>query len=164
MPHVTITLTEQVAAPVQKVFEFVTAKDVLPKIILGYGLLPRVVSTSASSGPWDTPGSFRIVYLSNHTSAREELTDYQPFSYFAYRTSGFTSALKYIARQGRGQWRFNPDASGTCVAWTYTFTASHWFTRPVLEVFVPLLWRGYMRGALRAVKAQTEGLEKAESL
>ena len=163
MPYVTITLTEQVDAPVQKVFAFVTAKDVLPKILLGYGLLPRIVSTSGSAGPWDEPGSFRTVHLSNRTSAREELTDYQPFGYFAYRTSDFTSALKYIVRQGRGQWRFTPDNLGTRIAWTYTFTASHWSTQPVLAAFVPLLWRGYMRGALRQVKVQTERLEAAAS-
>lgn len=156
MPHVTITLTEQVDAPAQRVFAFVTAKNVLPKILLGYGPLPRVVSTSESVGPWDEPGSFRIVHLSNHTSAREESTDYRPFSYFAYRTNDFTSALKYIACQGRGQWRFTAEAGGTRIVWTYTFTASHWFMQPILKVFVSLLWRGYMRGALRQVKAQTE--------
>lgn len=156
MPHVTIILTEQVDAPIQQVFAFVTAKNVLTKILLGYGPLPRVVSTSESVGPWDEPGSFRLVYLSNHTSAREELTDYRPCSYFAYRTSDFTSTLKYLARQGRGQWHFAAEAGGTRIAWTYTFTASHWFMQPVLKVFVSLLWRGYMRGALRQVKAQTE--------
>lgn len=164
MAHVTITLTERVDAPVQKVFDFVTAKNVLPKILLGYGILPRVVSTSESVGPWDEPGSFRTVHLSNRTSAREELTEYKPFDYFAYRTSDFTSVLKYVVRQGRGQWRFTPDGLGTRIVWTYTFTASHWFMKTVLEIFVSLLWRGYMRGALRQVKAQTERLEATASL
>lgn len=164
MARITLTITEQISAPTKRVFEFITAKNVLPKILLGYGPLPRVVATSESVGPWDKPGSFRIVQLSNNTTAREELTDYRPFSYFAYRTSDFTSVLRYVARQGRGQWRFTPNEQGTHthVTWTYTFTASHWAMWPVLAVFVPLLWRGYMRGALRQVKAQTEQLEKAE--
>ena len=156
MPHVTITLTDHVRVPVQDVFRFVTAKDVLPKILLGYGPLPGVVSTSGNTGPWHVPGSFRMVHLKNGSSAREELTDYQPPSYFAYQTSDFTSVLKYVVSQGRGQWWFTPDERGTRVKWTYTFTARSRFTRPVLVIFVSLLWRGYMRGAMREIKAQTE--------
>ncbi len=156
MSHVTITLTHHVRAPVQEVFRFVTAKDVLPKILLGYGPLPGVVSTSGNIGPWHIPGSSRMVHLKNGSSAREELTDYQPPAYFAYRTSDFTSALKHVVSQGRGQWWFTPDEQATRVTWTYTFTARSRFTQPVLTVFVSLLWRGYMRGALREIKAQTE--------
>lgn len=156
MPRVKITLTDHVRVPVQDVFRFVTAKDVLPKILLGYGPLPGVVSTSENTGPWHVPGSYRMVHLKNGSSAREELTDYQPPTYFAYRTSDFTSVLKYVVSQGRGQWWFSPDEQGTRVKWTYTFTARSRFTQAVLMVFVLLLWRGYMRGALREIKAQTE--------
>ncbi len=156
MPRVTITLTDHVRVPVQDVFGLVTAKDVLPKILLGYGPLPGVASTSENTGPWHVPGSFRRVHLKNGSSAREEVTDYQPPSYFAYRTSNFTSVLKYVVSQGRGQWWFTQEEQGTRVKWTYTFTARSRFTQPVLIVFVSLLWRGYMRGALREVRAQTE--------
>lgn len=97
-----------------------------------------------------------MVHLKNGSSAREELTDYQPPTYFAYRTSDFTSVLKYVVSQGRGQWWFSPDEQGTRVRWTYTFMARSRFTQAVLMVFVSLLWRGYMRGALREIKAQTE--------
>lgn len=156
MSRVTITLTMHARAPVQDVFQFVTAKDVLPKILLGYGPLPGVMSASESTGPWDVPGSFRMVRLKDGSSAREELTDHQPPTYFAYRTSDFTSVLKYVASQGRGQWWFTPDEQDTRVKWTYTFTARSRFAQPVLMAFVSLLWRGYMRGALREIKAQTE--------
>lgn len=156
MTHVATTLTELVAAPLQDVFRFVTAEDVLHKILFAYGLLPRVVSTSHNVGSWNVPGAIRTVHLSNNTTARETLTDYQVPSYFAYRTSDFTSVLKYIACEGRGQWQFSSEGRYTRVTWTYTFTAREWFLRPVLTSFVFLLWRGYMRGALQAVKAQTE--------
>ena len=156
MARVMITLTAHIRAPAQAVFEFVTAKDVLPKILLGYGPLPGVAASSETTGPWDVPSSARVVYLKNGSSAREELTDHQPSGYFAYRTSDFTSALKYVVSQGRGQWWFTPDEQATLVTWTYTFTARSWLIQPLLAVFVSLLWRGYMRGALREVKAQVE--------
>lgn len=156
MLRVTITLTMHARAPVQDVFQFVTAKDVLPKILLGYGPLPGVMSTSEDNEAWNVPGSYRVVHLTNGSSAREELTDHQPPTYFAYRTNDFTSMLKYVASQGRGQWWFTPDEQDTRVKWTYTFTARSRFTQPVLIAFVSLLWRGYMRGALREIKVQTE--------
>ena len=43
---------------------FVTAEDVLPKVLTGYGLLPAVVRTSGNTGPWDHPQSVRTVHRS----------------------------------------------------------------------------------------------------
>lgn len=156
MPRVTTTLTAYVRAPVQTVFSFITAYDVLPKILLGYGPIPGVASADGNTERWHTPGSFRTVYLKNGSSAREEVTDHQPPTYFAYRTSAFTSVLRYLVSEGRGQWRFAAQEQATQVTWTYTFTARTWFTKPALKVFVWLWWRGYMGGALRELKAQTE--------
>jgi hypothetical protein len=136
MSRVTITLTMHARAPVHDVFQFVTAKDVLPKILLGYGPLPGVMSTSESTGPWHVPGSFRMVHSKNGSSAREELTDHQPPTYFAYRTSDFTSVLKYVASQGRGQWWFTPDEQDTRVKWTvHLHRHVPGFTQPVLIGF-----------------------------
>jgi hypothetical protein len=58
-----------VAAPIAAVFDFVTAEDVLPKVLTGYRLLPGVVSPSGNTGPWDQPGSDGAVQKRiSHTS------------------------------------------------------------------------------------------------
>ncbi len=60
MPTVAITLRATIRASLEHVFDFVVAEDVLPKVLLGYGPLPAVTSTSDLHGRWDQPGSYRI--------------------------------------------------------------------------------------------------------
>lgn len=161
MPYVAVTVTGRVSAPVQDAFRFVTAEDVLPKVLLGYGPVPGVASTSGNTGPWDVPGSVRTVHLKNGDTAREEVTDYSAPDYFAYRVSDFSFALKHIATQGWGQWWFTPDEGGTHVTWTYTFTARSALTQPLLRMFALLLWRGYMQVAMRETNMHLEGRRAA---
>jgi hypothetical protein len=75
------------------VFDFVGAEDVLPKVLTGYGMLPAVVRTSGNTGPWDKPGSNRLVHLKDGTTAREEVTAYRRPEYFAYKSSEFTCTM-----------------------------------------------------------------------
>jgi hypothetical protein len=59
----------------------------LPEALTGYTpLLPAVASTSGNTGPWDKPGSSRVVYLKNGVTAQTEKEDKatQFISYCAY--------------------------------------------------------------------------------
>jgi hypothetical protein len=80
------TMEIDVAAAIEVVFDFVSAEDVLPKVLTGCGLLPPVERTSGNTGPWDRPGSSRTVHLADGNTAREEVTAYARPTYFAYRT------------------------------------------------------------------------------
>ena len=62
------TMEIDVAAAIELVFDFVSAEDVLPKVLTGYGLLPPVERTSGNTGPWDRPGSSRTVHLADGNS------------------------------------------------------------------------------------------------
>ena len=145
---VAATMDTDIAAPIQRVFDFVAAEDVLPKVLTGYGMLPAVVRTSGNTGPWDTPGSSRTVHLADSTTSREEVTDYARPEYFAYRTSNYTFALKYLATSAEGQWWFEERQGQTHIRWTYTFTANGAITAIPLWFFVRLQWAGYMRACL----------------
>jgi hypothetical protein len=136
----------------EPVFDFVAAEDVLPKVLTGYGLLPAVVRTSGNTGPWDRPGSARTVHLADGTTAREQVTAYERPRYFAYRTSDYTFALRYLAKFAEGQWWFEDDANGTKVRWTYTFHAKGRLTSVPLWMFAKTQWVGYMRACIRNVQ------------
>ena len=138
----------EIKAPVEAIFDFVAAEDVLPKVLTGYGLLPAVVGTSGNTGPWDKPGSTRTVHLADKTTSREQVTDYRRPGYFAYRTSDYTFALKYLATSAVGQWWFEEGGGQTRVRWTYTFTAKGTVTAILLWLFVRSQWTGYMRVCL----------------
>jgi hypothetical protein len=138
------------------VFDFVVAEDVLPKVLLGYGPLPPVVSTSGHTGPWDQVGSRRIVHLRGGDRTGEEITAFERPEHFAYRVGDFSHALKYLASHGGGEWWFDESRGSTLVRWTYSFTPRSPLLGPVLWAFVRTLWRGYMRVALDETRRQVE--------
>jgi len=142
------TMEIDVAAAIEPVFDFVSAEDVLPKVLTGYGLLPPVDRTSGNTGPWDRPGSSRTVHLADGNTAREEVTAYVRPTYFAYRTDNYTFALKFIATGAKGQWWFNADSEVTHIKWSYEFTAKGRVTAVLLSLFVRTQWAGYMRVCL----------------
>jgi hypothetical protein len=95
-----------------------------------------------------TLGYARFFTLADSTTSREEVADYARPVYFAYRTSNYTFALKYLAASAEGQWWFEERQSQTHIRWTYTFTANSAITAIPLWFFVRLQWAGYMRVCL----------------
>ncbi|EJU15043.1 hypothetical protein LH128_00617 [Sphingomonas sp. LH128] len=148
---VAVTREVFVDAPIEKVFDFLAAEDVLPKILTGYGLVPGVASTSDISGPWDQPGSHRVVHLADGSTVNEGVTEYDRPSYFAYRVSDPSFALQHLMDGARGQFWFAPVKGGTNVKWTYTFRAKNSFVKLPLTLFVKTQWKGYMNVCLRNV-------------
>jgi hypothetical protein len=129
----------------------------LPRILLGYGPVPAVVSTSEQSGPWDVPGSTRTVHLADGTSAREQVTDCEPSHYFAYRVGDFSNLIRHLAGEARGEWWFTKAGEdATDVVWKYSFVARSAPAQLVLTPVVKLAWRGYMRGAMRSFSELAE--------
>jgi len=143
--EVSITRTALIAGTPDKVFAFIAAEDVLPKVLTGYGPLPAVVRTSENTGPWDTPGSARLIHLADGSTVREQVTEYAAPNRFAYRVWEFGNpVIKALATQARGEWTFEAVPEGTKVIWTYTFTAKNGLAAVPLSGITQMLWRGYM--------------------
>ncbi|CAN7555278.1 SRPBCC family protein [Acidovorax facilis] len=127
-------------------------------LFTGYGPLPAVIGTRDQTGAWDTPGQTRIVALSDGSVAEERLKHYHPAQYFSYTVSGFTGAMRWLATGANGAWWFDPQAGGTqtTVRWRHAFHPRSKWAAPVLWLLANVLWRGYMRKALRLAKMQIE--------
>ena len=132
----------------------------LTSIFTGYGPLPSVSKTLNATGPWDAAGRSRTVVFSDGSSATESLTGYDFPNGFAYRITGFTGVLKYLASEARGQWWFEsvPGAKATSVRWQYEFVSRFKLLKPLVSLFTQRLWRGYMTKALDLSKVQVEAL------
>jgi hypothetical protein len=132
-------------------------------LFTGYGPLPAVTGTRDQTGAWDAPGQTRTVAMSDGSSAQEGLKHYRPAQYFAYTVSGFTGVLRWLATGADGAWWFDPQAGGTqtTVRWRHAFHARSKWAAPVLWLLASVLWRGYMRKALRLAKAQIETAPRA---
>ncbi len=151
--NVAITRTATIPGRSRDVFQFITAENVLPKVLTGYGPLPAVVRTSGNTGPWDTPGSARLVHLADGSTVREQLTDYAPPRRFAYRVWDFGNPIiSTLATGARGDWSFADHPDGTYVEWTYTFSAKNAAASVLLSGITHILWRGYMDVCLENTK------------
>jgi hypothetical protein len=143
---IAVTLDTRIEAEKSQVFDFIAAEGVLPVVLTGYSpFLPAVVATSGNTGPWDRPGSSRLVHLKDGRTAVEEVTGYNRPDFFSYRSNKFTFALKYLATGAAGEWWFTTDGAGTKVRWTYTFKAKSWLASMILPIFARFLWSSYMR-------------------
>ncbi len=130
---------------IKTVFDFITAEDVLPKVLTGYGLLPGVTHTSQVSGPWDVPNATRIVHLADGTTVREQMLARKPSESFSYRVWEFGNPIvAALATGANGDWTFKSVPAGTEVRWTYTFKAKNALAAMPLSVIARLAFRGYM--------------------
>jgi hypothetical protein len=142
-----VAVTRSVVLPKtpQIVFGFIAAEDVLPKVLTGYGPLPGVVRTSRHTGPWDRPGSARVIHLADGNTVREQVTRYDRSKHFAYRVWDFSHPLiGSLADEAHGEWTFASHPGGTLVTWTYTFTAKNAAAAIPLTLIAKIFWRGYM--------------------
>jgi hypothetical protein len=145
-----------VNTPIEKVFDFIVAEDVLPKILKKYFIIPAVTGSKIHQGDWVTPGSYRTVFFANGDTLKEELTDFDRPTYFAYKVSEFSSFQKRFASYGTGQWWFKANGDKTEVKWTYTFYAKSRFKRFFLKPFINHDFRTYMKRSIKHIKKQIE--------
>ncbi len=149
---VSVTRKAVVPAGSEAVFDVVSAEDVLPKVLTGYGFLPAVVATSGNTGPWTEPGSRRVVHLADGNTAREEVTHHEKPGHFAYRVSDPSFALRHLMAEAWGEWRFDPvQGGGTRIRWTYTFRPRNALAALPVAVFARTQWAGYMDACMANV-------------
>ena len=156
MSSFSATVEATVRADQTAAFEHIVPID-LKSIFTGYGPLPAVTGTQNQVGAWDATGQTRTVHLSDGSSAQELLTKYEHSNYFSYTVSGFTGALRFLTTSANGEWWFSRAASGqTHIKWRYAFNARSVFAVPILWFIATVLWRNYMRKALRLSQIQVE--------
>ena len=151
-----VSIAATANAPIKKAFEIIAPIDV-PSIMPGYGVLPAVVSVENQTGEWDATGQTRTIRLADNTTAREEMTLYEAPVRFGYTVNNWSGALRFLAREAKGDWHFREIAPDqTQITWNYTFAPRSLWTAWLLLPIVQLMWRGAMKRALRECVRQTE--------
>lgn len=139
------TVERSLNVPVETAFDVIVAADVLPYVLRRWGPIPGVAGTRDEAGPWDTPGSSRVVVLEDGRTVRETVLAWQRPSHFAYRVAGFEGAAGRFVDHAVGEWWFEPRGrDGAWFRWRYTFRGRGWWTAPALAVFARTAWAGYM--------------------
>src|SRR3954468_8776969 len=129
----------------------------LETVLRDAAFLPGVRNTTGTTGPWDKPGSTRIVHLTDGTTVRETVTSATAPDYFAYRLTEFSSPMiRMLVKEARGQWWFTDSGQGLQAKWTYTATSKNAVGALVLFPVIKLMWNRYMQAAMNVTKARAE--------
>jgi Polyketide cyclase / dehydrase and lipid transport len=120
------------------------------------GLLPAVIEVRDQTGPWDAPGQTRQLMLSDGGWVVEQITNVEPFGFFAYNLTQFQKVFGHLVDHARAEWTFSEVSGGTAIRWSYTFFPKSATARPVLAAIVRLLWGPYMRKVLPRIVAEVE--------
>jgi hypothetical protein len=149
-----------IAAPRTAFFEWLVPgvfSTELHTVLRDAASLPGVARTTDTTGPWDVPGSTRIVHLTDGTRCRETVQKVTAPDYFAYRLTEFSSPpVAALVKEAGGQWWFTDDDGGTHVRWTYTAESKTDLAIVVLTPVIKILWNHYMTAALDVIKARAE--------
>lgn len=140
----------------ETVFKYISGGEALPAWLKKCGPVNGVVKTVVNKGPYTTVGASRTVYFDDGSTIVEQLTEFDPFSYYAYSVTDITNALRHLTNLGYGQWWFEERAAVTHVKWTYSFVPKNVVARLFLSVFLSLFYKKFMNQALQLAKGQLE--------
>lgn len=167
MTTVSSTVEATIHAPREPLFQWLVPGvffDQLETVLRDAAFMPGVERTSGTTGPWDVPGSHRIVHTTDGNQVREEVTAAVAPEYFSYRVTEFTSALiRPLVSEARGQWWFTEANGSTHAKWTYSFDTKAIWATPLLYPMVKVLWKRYMQAAMDTTKRRAEAEVKAVS-
>ena len=160
MAKVATTVEASIAAPREAFYAWLVPgvfSNQLETVLRDAASLPGVEKTTDTTGPWDVPGSTRIVHLTDGTRCRETVQAASAPDGFSYRLTEFSSPpVAGLVKEARGQWWFTDEGEGTHAKWTYTAESKTDVGIILLKPIIKILWNHYMTAALGVIKARAE--------
>lgn len=152
---VPVTVTATAKVPPQRCFDAIIPID-LTRMMRGYGPLPAVTGVRDQVGPWDAPGSTRVVELADGNETPERIVAVAIPEAFHYRVGPFTGPLGKVVDHVDGSFLFDAAEGGTtAISWTYAFRPLR--GRSLLVRALAPLWRRYAAQSLARAVAIAEG-------
>jgi hypothetical protein len=147
-----ITVSTVVAASPEAAFEYIVPVP-LQRIFKRQGRLPAVVRTDEAEH-WFRPGLSRTVYFEDGSTAREHLLTVVPSESFSYAINGFSSQLRFLAKEIKGVWQFTPLSNGqTKIEWTYTIRPRSFIARGLIRSMVMKDLKALLTAALTTLQS-----------
>lgn len=142
-----IVVKKAIEGPRDELFPF--AKDVdLRQLFDKVGFIPRIKEVHQTPEGWNKAGATRTVVLMDNSTAGEVLTTMEDPRTFAYRIHSFTSALRFLLREIRGEWIFQESRGNTEITWHYSLVSHNRFCKGLVGLFLRRDMEGYMTKAL----------------
>ena len=160
MAKVSTTVVSFIAAPRKPFYQWLVPGvfyNQLETVLKNAAFMAGVTKTTDTTGPWNVPGSTRIVHLTDGTTVRETVTKAAAPDYFSYRLTEFSSSMvKGLVKEAGGQWWFTDNGSGLQAKWMYTVESKNALAVIILFPFIKILWNRFMKAAIKNVKTRAE--------
>ena len=153
-----IVVKISIPAPKERCFATASSTETLPRIWIGSGAVPGVVSARMEDDLPMAVGNTRLVSLTDGTTARETYIDFSPPNTYAYRMSDIQGSMGNFLTHAEGFWKFSSGATDaeTEVEWTYRAYPFGTLTRFPAWLIVNLFLKSAMQSCLERVKELCE--------
>lgn len=146
-----------IAAPPERVFDFITAPEAVARTFHGHGPIPAATRSEVVDGGVLRVGAIRRVTNSDGSVIDEEIVALDRPARQGYRLlGGFKRPAAWLIRGARGEWRLDAANGGTRVAWTFTFE----LRGPLAWPFGALMRRPFRRAMQKALAETRRQVEE----
>ncbi len=149
---------EVVLAKPDRVFDFVTDVDVLPRVFTGCGPIPSIQAAEIVGGGEMAEGAVRRVTNSDGSVIDERITALRRGELQEYTLeSGFVPPVSYMVHSGKGRWTFEPYDEGTQITWRFAFVPTSIVFWPLLTLLAKVWFHQAQMECLANIKRCVEG-------
>ena len=144
--EVTAAASIEIAKPIDSVFDYAVTSENIPRVFVGYGPIPAVVSATVRGDGVMREGATRTIENSDGSVIDEAIIAFVRPTRQAYRLpGGFKKPFSFLVRSAEGNWAFSSTPSGgTRIDWDFRFE----LTSPIAQPFGWLLMRLFFQKAM----------------
>jgi hypothetical protein len=147
--HVDLIAESMLPASPAAVFALSIDPGRFPAMFRGFGPIPGLRHIRLHAPP--AVDSTREVESEDGAVMRERITSLDPPQQHAYVLDGLKPPLRWLAREGHADWRFDAAGDGTRVTWRYRFNLTSPLAWPLAAPLLKVFMQGAMRRCLDAM-------------
>ncbi len=141
----------------EKVFDFATAPDNLPKLFKGYGVIPGILNVEIVGDSETREGVIRRVTNLDNSIIDEEIIELKRPTKQTYKLiSGFNPPLSFLVRSGAGDWTFTPSNNSTILVWEFYFELTSILAYPLMAFIMSAYFHKAQQLCLSEIKKYVE--------
>jgi len=143
----------------EKAYNFIIGTDDLPLWLKKYSIIDGAKYSNIIEGPYNYNGAKRKLFFEKGDSIIEELLICNfPFNY-SYSVSQFTSIFKHLTNAAYGQFWFDTNDNQTRITWEYSITYKNIFSRCIISLLMPLVFKKFLKQSLENAKGIIENMD-----
>ena len=154
--YIVNTVQIRVKASKEAVYDYIILADTPGEMLKKRWPIPEVKSFKVVQGPWDHPGAYRVITLSDCSTAREEIFELRRAEFFAYKVSEFSGLFGQFIDHINGRWYFTQTGDTTLVTWRYCFKYRNALAKPVVRVIAHSFMMPFMNNGMVLMKQIVE--------